>query len=252
MLVTVNEAGRAIKVEGDPNHPATDGVLCTKVTRYTERTYHKDRLLYPMRRMGNKGEGKFVRITWDEALDEIASRLTAIAQRAPEAIVPYSYGGTMGYVQSEGMAARLFNKLGGSRLDRTICASAGAAGMRTTYGAGVCYPPLRNWSMATSTNRMDTVTSCSVIRLSNLEIHPVDAAQRGIQEGQDLRVFNERGEFQVKAVITERIRPGVVMAYSIWWKKMGRDGKNCNEVASQALTDLGNAATFYDCLVEVA
>ncbi len=80
----------------------------------------------------------------------------------------------------------------------------------------------------------------------------MDAAQRGIQEGQDLRVFNERGEFQVKAVITERIRPGVVMAYSIWWKKMGRDGKNCNEVASQALTDLGNAATFYDCLVEVA
>ena len=72
----------------------------------------------------------------------------------------------------------------------------------------------------------------------------MDAAQRGIQEGQDLRVFNERGEFQVKAVITERIRPGVVMAYSIWWKKMGRDGKNCNEVASQALTDLGMQRRF--------
>lgn len=672
MLVTVNEAGRAIKVEGDPNHPATDGVLCTKVTRYTERTYHKDRLLYPMRRMGNKGEGKFIRITWDEALDEIASRLKAIAQRAPEAIVPYSYGGTMGYVQSEGMAARLFNKLGGSRLDRTICASAGAAGMRTTYGAGVgmdmdqyshsrliviwgsnpittsvhfwrraqaaqrngviliaidphrslaaqkcnqhiavlpgtdaalalglihifvrdgwldhdyidnytvgfeqlaeraasytpervadicgipvatiedlasllgktalvdkapvafrlgyglqrvrgggnavravaCLPSLlgawrhpaggllmsssgffpvnrdaldrpdlcpngtpRTINMSTIGDALlhpgdaafgakieamivynsnpvavapdsskvaqgfarddlftvvlehfqtDTADYADIllpattqlehgdihksyghryILLSNpaiqplgeckpnaeifrliaarmgltdaclqeddmtiakqafhwdhahtrdmawetlqsqgwqklavadapfakggfptpsgrcefasselaalgldplpdylpphespqsnpalaarfplmlisppdrhflntsfvnvdslrtkkpeptLEMHPVDAAQRGIQEGQDLRVFNERGEFQVKAVITDRIRPGVVMAYSIWWKKMGRDGKNCNEVASQALTDLGNAATFYDCLVEVA
>lgn len=85
----------------------------------------------------------------------------------------------------------------------------------------------------------------------SLEIHPADAAARHIQEGQMLRVFNERGEFQVKAVVTDRVKQGVVLAYSIWWKKMSSDGKNCNEVASQALTDLGAAATFYDCLVEV-
>lgn len=137
MRVTVNEAGRAIKIEGDPQHPTTDGVLCTKVARYLERTYHPDRLLYPLKRIGRKGEGKFERISWDEALETIATRLKAIAARNPEAIMPYSYGGTMGMVQKEGMAARFFNKLGASRLDRTICASAGAAAMRATYGAGV-------------------------------------------------------------------------------------------------------------------
>ena len=137
MRVTVNEAGRAIKIEGDPQHPTTDGVLCTKVARYLERTYHPDRLLYPLKRIGRKGEGKFERISWDEALSTIAERLKPIAARNPEAIMPYSYGGTMGMVQKEGMAARFFNKLGASRLDRTICASAGAAAMRATYGAGV-------------------------------------------------------------------------------------------------------------------
>lgn len=137
MRVTVNEEGRAIKIEGDPLHPTTDGVLCTKVARYLERTYHPERLLYPLKRIGRKGEGKFVRISWDEALSTIAERLKPIAARNPEAIMPYSYGGTMGMVQKEGMAARFFNKLGASRLDRTICASAGAAAMRATYGAGV-------------------------------------------------------------------------------------------------------------------
>lgn len=134
--VTV-ENGVAIKVQGDPEHPTTNGVLCTKVSRYTERTYHPDRLLHPLKRVGPKGSGQFVQVGWDEALDEIAARLRAIAAREPEAILPYSYAGTMGFVQGESMAARFFNKLGASDLDRTICASAGAAGLRYTYGAGV-------------------------------------------------------------------------------------------------------------------
>ncbi|WP_087686353.1 molybdopterin-dependent oxidoreductase [Pandoraea sp. PE-S2R-1] len=134
--VTV-ENGVAIKVQGDPDHPTTKGVLCTKVSRYTERTYHPDRLLHPLKRVGPKGAGKFVQVSWDQALDEIAARLTEIAARDPEAILPYSYAGTMGFVQGETMAARFFNKLGASDLDRTICASAGAAGLRYTYGAGV-------------------------------------------------------------------------------------------------------------------
>ncbi|WP_423195926.1 MULTISPECIES: molybdopterin-containing oxidoreductase family protein [unclassified Cupriavidus] len=136
LLVTV-EDGRAIKVAGDPDHPTTQGVLCTKVSRYTERTYHPDRLLTPMRRVGRKGEGKFAPISWDEALDEVASRLGAIAARDPQAIVPYSYAGTMGLVQGESMAARFFHKLGASLLDRTICANAGATALRYTYGASV-------------------------------------------------------------------------------------------------------------------
>jgi anaerobic selenocysteine-containing dehydrogenase len=136
MRVTVKD-GKAVKISGDPDHPPTQGVLCTKVTRYAERTHHKDRLLTPLRRIGKKGEGRFEPIGWDEALQLAADRLRPIARRAPEAIVPYSYAGTMGLVQGESIAARFFNVLGASRLERTICAAAGAAGLRYTYGASL-------------------------------------------------------------------------------------------------------------------
>ncbi|GGE62934.1 molybdopterin-containing oxidoreductase family protein [Massilia psychrophila] len=136
LLITV-EDGIATQVKGDPDHPTTAGVLCTKVARYAERTYHPERLLYPMRRVGKKGEGKFERISWDEAIGEIAARLGAIAARAPQAILPYSYCGTMGLVQGESMSTRFFNRLGASLLDRTICAMAGATGYKYTIGASV-------------------------------------------------------------------------------------------------------------------
>jgi anaerobic selenocysteine-containing dehydrogenase len=129
--------GVATAVRGDPEHPPTSGVLCTKVARYTERTYHPDRLLHPLRRVGKKGEGKFERISWQEALETIGSRLSEIHQRAPQAILPYSYAGTMGLVQGDSMSARLFHKLGASLLERTICASAGGAGYRYTIGARI-------------------------------------------------------------------------------------------------------------------
>ncbi|BAL94187.1 molybdopterin-containing oxidoreductase family protein [Rubrivivax gelatinosus] len=133
MLVTV-ENGRALRVQGDPEHPTTNGALCTKVSRYPERTYHPERVLTPLKRVGPKGRGEFVPVSWDEALDTIAARLKAIAARDPEAILPYSYAGTMGLVQGESMAARFFNRLGASRLDRTICASAGSEALLATYG----------------------------------------------------------------------------------------------------------------------
>ena len=97
MLVTV-EDGRAIEVRGAPDHPPTAGTLCTKVARYLERTYSNERVLHPMRRVGRKGEGRFERISWDEALDTIAAKFGAIAASpdGPQAIVPYSYAGTMG------------------------------------------------------------------------------------------------------------------------------------------------------------
>jgi anaerobic selenocysteine-containing dehydrogenase len=136
LLVTVKD-GIATEVKGDPEHPTTAGVLCTKVSRYTERTYHKDRLLYPMRRVGAKGEGKFERISWDEAISTIAARLGAIALRDPQAILPYSFAGTMGLVQTESMAGRFFNRLGASQLERTICSSAGGVGYRYTVGARI-------------------------------------------------------------------------------------------------------------------
>lgn len=136
LLVTV-EDGVATEVKGDPEHPTTAGVLCTKVSRYTERTYSPDRLLHPLRRVGKKGEGKFERISWDEALDEIAARLKPLAENEPEAILPYSYAGTMGLVQGDSMSSRFFHKIGASLLDRTICATAGATGYKYTIGASI-------------------------------------------------------------------------------------------------------------------
>ena len=131
--VTVQE-GRAIKVQGDPDHPPTHGALCTKVSRYPERTYHAERVLHPMKRSGPKGSGRFTRVGWAEALADLAARLKAIAARDPQAVLPYSYCGTMGLVQGESIAARFFHKLGASLLDRTICSSAGAEALAATYG----------------------------------------------------------------------------------------------------------------------
>jgi anaerobic selenocysteine-containing dehydrogenase len=135
-LVTV-ERGRATRIQGDPAHPFTQGFLCAKVNRYLERTYHRDRLLTPLRRVGPKGSGAFEPATWDEALDDIGARLGAIARSAdgPQAILPYSYGGTMGLVQGESMDRRFFHLLGASKLDRTICSTPGTVGMQMTVGA---------------------------------------------------------------------------------------------------------------------
>ena len=139
-MVTTVQNGIAIKVQGNPAHPHTDGALCTKVSRYTERTYHPERILHPLKRTGSKGSGQFERVSWDSALSDIASRLSAIANRGPDsgqAILPYSYAGTMGLVQSESIAARFFNTLGASLLDRTICATAGGEGLTQTLGGKV-------------------------------------------------------------------------------------------------------------------
>ncbi|MDT8989940.1 molybdopterin oxidoreductase family protein [Curvibacter sp. APW13] len=137
-LVTTVQDGVAIKVHGNPAHPHTNGALCTKVSRYTERTYHPERLLHPLKRVGPKGPGaRFERVGWDEALGAIAERLQALCDdptAGPEAILPYSYAGTMGLVQGDGMAQRFMHKLGASLLDRTVCAAAGAEALTLTLG----------------------------------------------------------------------------------------------------------------------
>jgi anaerobic selenocysteine-containing dehydrogenase len=134
--VTVQD-GVAIKVSGDPDHPPTHGALCTKVSRYPERTYHPERVLHPMKRVGPKGSGQFERVSWDAALGDIAARLKAIAARDPQAILPYSYAGTMGLLQGESMDRRFFHRLGASLLDRTICSSAGGDALAATYGGKI-------------------------------------------------------------------------------------------------------------------
>lgn len=148
VLVTVQTAAdgteRAVKLQGDPAHPVTQGFLCGKVARYLDRVYAPDRLLYPMRRRpgvakgplaAGKEEDAFERIGWDEALGLIASRLTQIAAEfGPESILPYSYAGTIGQLGYGSMDRRFFYRLGASQLDRTICSTAGGEALMRVYG----------------------------------------------------------------------------------------------------------------------
>jgi anaerobic selenocysteine-containing dehydrogenase len=146
VLITV-EDGRATRIQGDPNHPVTRGFLCAKVAKYLDRVYSPDRVLYPFRRIGPKGsracnQQDFRRISWDEALDEIATRLQQVKREyGAEAILPYSYGGTLGVLNGASMDRRFFHRLGASQLDRTICAIAGEAGIKSVYGAKIGTEP---------------------------------------------------------------------------------------------------------------
>ena len=146
-LETTVQNGVAIKVAGQKDHPWTDGALCTKVSRYLERTYAADRVLHPHRRVGGKGPGKgsWERISWDEAVATIAARFQAIidSPEGAEGICPYSYAGTMGLLNFAGMDRRFFNHLGASLLDRTLCSSAGKVGIKLTLGGGVGMDPER-------------------------------------------------------------------------------------------------------------
>ncbi len=139
MHVTVDvKSGRAVKVEGDLSHPITKGYLCNKVNNYLDLVYNANRVLYPRRRVGPKGPGaRFERISWDEALDEVATRLgQVVAEYGAEAVQPYSYSGTLGLLGFMGMGERFFNKMGAARLDRTICSTVGGvAGQYTTGNA---------------------------------------------------------------------------------------------------------------------
>jgi len=144
MLVSVKD-GVAVKIQGDPSMPFTEGTLCTKVAYYLERTYAPDRVLHPLKRVGPKGRGEFRRIGWDEALDEIAARFQALAAspEGAETILPLSYAGTMGMVQYSSMDRRFFHRLGASILDRTLCSSAGKYGLKATLGGSVGMDPER-------------------------------------------------------------------------------------------------------------
>jgi anaerobic selenocysteine-containing dehydrogenase len=144
VLITVDDLGRATRLRGDPNHPVTRGFLCAKVTKYLDRVYSPDRILHPMRRIAPKGRGVrnisdvsgiFERISWDEAYDEIARRLRQISDEfGPEAILPYSYAGTIASLSYGSMDRRFFHRLGASQLDRTICSSTGGEALLSVLG----------------------------------------------------------------------------------------------------------------------
>jgi len=144
VLVTVDEKGRAVKVEGDPSQPVTQGFLCGKVAKYLDRVYAPDRILYPLRRKPGMPKGPmqrgreheaFERVSWDEALSAIAARLRQVSDaHGPESILPYSYAGTIGVLGFGSMDRRFFHRLGASQLERTICSEAGGEAWKRVYG----------------------------------------------------------------------------------------------------------------------
>ena len=152
IIATVDTAtNHVIKIQGDPSHPVTRGFLCGKVAKYLDRVYAPDRLLHPMRRKPGVPKGPlphgceheyFERISWDQALDEIAARLKQISDAyGPESILPYSYAGTIGQLGYGSMDRRFFYRLGASQLDRTICSTAGGEALTATYGVRLATPP---------------------------------------------------------------------------------------------------------------
>jgi len=135
-LLLHKENGKIVKVAGNPDHPITKGAICNKVRNMAERVYHPERLQYPMRRIGAKGEGKFERISWDEAINEITGKFKSISEMyGSESILPYSFYGNMGILGVDGMDRRFFNALGASMLEQTICNAAGNTGWKYTMGA---------------------------------------------------------------------------------------------------------------------
>ncbi|MCP8969562.1 molybdopterin-containing oxidoreductase family protein [Ectobacillus ponti] len=141
-LLVETENGRIVKVTGNPDHPVTKGAICHKVRHTPDKLYHPDRILYPLKRIGAKGEGKFARISWDEAYAEIAGKFsTIIEEYGAQAILPYSFYGNMGIINTEGMDRRFFHRLGATQLERTICNAAGSTGYMYTMGRSAGIDP---------------------------------------------------------------------------------------------------------------
>jgi anaerobic selenocysteine-containing dehydrogenase len=194
MVVSVQD-GRAVELRGDPDHPFTRGFLCGKVARYLDRVYHPERLQYPMKRIGPKGKGQFTRISWDEAIDTIARRFREIAASSdgPQAILPYSYAGTMGKLQGSSLDRRFFHRLGASLLDRTICATAGAAGCDMTLGTRAAVDPeavvqaryIINWGSNTSVTNSHLWTIMHRARKNGARIVTIDPFRSKTAEKSD-------------------------------------------------------------------
>lgn len=202
MVVTL-DGGRAVSFQGDADHEFTKGHLCHKVARYAERIYHRDRLMTPLRRSGPKGSGRFQRISWDEALDEIAGRMSAAAQgpHGPQSILPYSYCGTMGKIQGESLDRRFFHQLGASLLDRTICATAGVAGYRYTMGSGRGMDPeafldsryIINWGSNTAVTNIHLWTKMLAARKRGAKIVTIDPYRCKTAERSDWHIMPRPG-----------------------------------------------------------
>ncbi|MFO1444850.1 molybdopterin oxidoreductase family protein [Bacillus sp. Bva_UNVM-123] len=182
-LLLHKENGKIVKVEGDPNHPVTQGHICNKVRNMTERLYDQNRLQYPMRRIGQKGEGKFERISWEEAIKTITDNWKKLIESdGPESILPYHFYGNMGNLNAAGMNQRFFHRLGASKLDETICQAAGTTGYKFTMGGNL------------GTDPEDTVHAKLIIlwgiNAASTNMHQIAFAQKARKNGAKIIVID--------------------------------------------------------------
>lgn len=246
-LVT-RENGKLVKLDGDPRHPFTRGELCSKMDHYLDDVVRSpERLLYPLRRVGAKGEGRFERVSWDQALDAVASRLqTIIAESGPEAILPYSFAGTECIVQ-------------GGSLDRRFFARTGLDPLPTyepvRQTGGELYPLRLLTSKASryflNSSHAGVAGSIQAEGRPLLRMHSDDADRRGIRDGEMVRVFNQRGSMLVRVKVTNSLRAGIVAMSHGWWASMMPGQSSPNALTSDGLTDLGGG-DFHDSWVQVS
>ncbi|MFD2443803.1 molybdopterin oxidoreductase family protein [Bacillus sp. CGMCC 1.16607] len=191
-LLVHKQDGKIINIQGDPNHPVTRGNICNKVRHMSERIYDPNRLSYPMKRTGSKGDGSFERISWDEALHIISTKWKELIDSyGSESILPFSFYGNMGYLSAEGMDRRFFHRLGASQLDRSICSAAGSQGYRYTMGGSFGIDP------------EDTVDSKLIIfwgiNAVSTNMHQIALAQKARKNGAKIVVIdvhkNQTGKF---------------------------------------------------------
>ncbi|SEN05943.1 molybdopterin-dependent oxidoreductase [Paenibacillus sp. OV219] len=182
-LLVHKENGRIVRIEGDPDHPVTQGAICNKVRNMTERIYDKDRLQYPLKRVGPKGSGQFERITWDEAIGTITAKWKQlIEEEGPEAILPYSFYGNMGRIGTEGMGRRMFNRMGASKLIYSICEAAGTEGYGYTMGGSYGTDPEETvhaklhimWGINAVSTNMHQVTISEKARKQGAQVVVID------------------------------------------------------------------------------
>lgn len=182
-LLVHKKDGKIVKVEGDPNHPITKGIICNKVRHITSRLYDQNRLAYPLKRVGKKGEGKFTRISWEEAIETIASRFQEIIEKeGPETILPYSFYGNMGALSAESLGRAFFYRLGASQLDQTICQIAGSKGYKYTMGSSKGIDPEETihakliifWGINAACTNMHQVALAQKARKNGAKIISID------------------------------------------------------------------------------
>lgn len=207
------EKGKVVKIDGSKRHDITDGYICAKVRRFAERVYGDLRLKHPAVRVGAKGDGRFRRITWEEALDTIAKRMIEIRDRwGAEAILPFSYGGSNGLISQDTSDARLFRGFGTSRLARTVCAAPTGAANRALYGkmAGVTYADYVHarlivvWGANPSTSGIHLVPHIRAAQRAGAKLIVIDPRRTPLARHADVHLAVRPGTDLVVALAVHR------------------------------------------------